>query len=146
MKKISMILFLIVSALFIISPMAVNAGSDPLMKYMWKNRLVVYSISESDAGNFDVSKVAAENRDELEDRDMLLFDLNGKDKGDMFGELETGEMTSLKKAYGIGDDRSVFILVGKDGGEKERLVGNLDLQYFFDRIDSMPMRMEEMGE
>ena len=35
-------------------------------------------------------------------------------------------------------------LVGKDGGKKARQTGRLDLQAFFDLIDTMPMRLREM--
>lgn len=122
------------------------AEDNPLSEYQWKSRLVVYSVPESELKIYDVPKVASQNNGELVERDMLFFDLNGRDTGPLFKKLTTEESAELKKAYKISDNEAVFILVGKDGGEKERLVGNLDLQYFFTKIDMMPMRIEEMGD
>lgn len=122
------------------------AEDNPLSEYQWKSRLVVYSVPESELKIYDIPKVASQNNGELVERDMLFFDLNGRDKGERFMELTPDQRADLKKAYKIDEHQAVFILVGKDGGEKERLVGNLDLQYFFTKIDMMPMRIEEMGD
>lgn len=140
MKKILLIIFLTLTAY------AASADSDPLMEYMWKNRLVVYSIPESELNNHDILEKAIQQSAEIKDRDMLFIDLNGRDTGALFTELKPEEREQLKKAYKISEDQAVFMLVGKDGGEKERLTGNLDLEYFFSKIDAMPMRIEEMGE
>lgn len=132
--------------LLTIPTLSAYAGDDPLSEYRWKNRLVAYSIPESETKNFDVPKEASELNTQLVDRDMLFFDLNRRDSGGLFIELSPKGTVQLKKSYGIVENEAVFILVGKDGGEKERLTGKLDLQYFFVKIDMMPMRIEEMGE
>jgi hypothetical protein len=43
-----------------------------------------------------------------------------------------------------GEHRPVFILVGKDGGEKARQDGTLDLETWFALIDHMPTRRQEI--
>ena len=51
---------------------------------------------------------------------------------------------ALRKKYDVETGKLTLILIGKDGGEKMRQVGSIDLQSIFKRIDSMPMRQSEM--
>ena len=57
---------------------------------------------------------------------------------------ESAEM--LRRRFEIEKDSFVVILIGKDGGVKMVREDRLSLQEVFDRIDSMPMRRQEMRE
>jgi len=52
----------------------------------------------------------------------------------------------IEERFDIVPDKStaLFVLIGKDGGEKSRQSGKLDIEQWFDQIDSMPMRQREM--
>jgi hypothetical protein len=100
-----------------------------------------------DAGEADAAHARIAGRaDECIDRDMLFLDLgqNGVVKGPLYGELTPAQRTLLREQYDLSTTNAIFILVGKDGGEKARQRGRLDLQAFFDLIDTMPMRLREM--
>ncbi|MGJ3243832.1 MAG: DUF4174 domain-containing protein [Opitutales bacterium] len=47
-------------------------------------------------------------------------------------------------AFRIQPDRNAVLLVGKDGGVKERTGLDVDLKQIFTRIDGMPIRQAEM--
>jgi hypothetical protein len=59
---------------------------------------------------------------------------------------DTSRRASLRRAYGVPVEEFVAILVGKDGGEKLRSRGSVDLAAMLRLIDTMPMRRTEMDE
>lgn len=52
----------------------------------------------------------------------------------------------LREQFNIQRSRPTFILLGKDGKEKGRQIGMLDLPKWFRLIDSMPMRQVEISK
>ncbi|MEM7008318.1 MAG: DUF4174 domain-containing protein [Thermodesulfobacteriota bacterium] len=134
-------IFLII---ILISIVNLQAEEISIEQFRWENRLVIYYISEDELEKYDMPKMVLENKDKVIDRDMLFFDLNQKDKGDYFMSLSASESKRLIDKYKIEPGKTAFILIGKDGGEKERL-SEPNVDYFFNKIDQMPMRINEMN-
>jgi hypothetical protein len=74
------------------------------------------------------------------DRDLVVISV-GSDR-------ETGEPgpDSLAARYGLTGDRFQILLIGKDGGVKERRTEMIEPREFFDCIDAMPLRIREISD
>ncbi len=51
-----------------------------------------------------------------------------------------------REEYNVKEGKFAVVLIGKDGGEKERYDAPVDTETLFGVIDAMPMRQEEMKE
>ena len=123
------------------------AGSD-LTSYRWKNRLLlIFSPSASHPGLAELDRSLAKNHADVIDRDLVIFRVF-EDGPSMAGQapLTSEDSTNLRRRYKIDTDRLTVVLIGKDGGIKLVRQHRADLQEFFDLIDSMPMRRQEMRE
>ena len=117
---------------------------QPLKEYNWKNRLIILS-GEQETEEFSKQLSAFKSQaDELEERDLLLIQLNKTEGkiGDL--ELSRSEIEEIKKAYSIPSENLHLILIGKDGGVKMRKNTFTPPEDFFALIDTMPMRKAEM--
>lgn len=125
-----------------------GSSSSDLDMYRWKNRLLlVFSPSDTDQTYLELQHALGRAGDKLQDRDMVVFHLfaSGRGKADETC-LGKNEVRSLYQRFDVPDHSLTVILLGKDGGEKVRQVGQFDLQAIFDRIDAMPMRQREMRQ
>jgi len=125
-----------------------GSSSSDLDMYRWKNRLLlVFSPSDTDQTYLELQHALGRAGDKLQDRDMVVFRLfaSGRGKTDE-ACLGKDEVRSLYQRFDVPDHPLTVILLGKDGGEKARQVGQFDLQAIFDRIDAMPMRQREMRQ
>ena len=123
-----------------------TATSDHLEPYRWKNRLLLvcaplpndarfialeYEISAGEAGALD--------------RDLLVLRLfaSGPSRA---GEraLSQSEADAIRRRFSVGPSDFAVILVGKDGGEKKRWNGFVEMREVFALIDTMPMRKKEI--
>ncbi len=122
--------------------------SPNLADYQWKNRLLlVFSPSASDPSYRELEKKLQQFRAELEDRDLLVFHILCADGAAQHTHAFSPEAAhSLRQRYAVSENNLTLILIGKDGGEKTRQVGDFNLQALFERIDAMPMRQREMRE
>jgi len=87
---------------------------------VWKNRVILIW---SDQNDTDYGRSLKRYEYEINDRDIIWFILN-----------DTGVITNYE---------GELLLIGKDGGIKER-VNTLQLKPLFEKIDSMPMRQDEV--
>ena len=60
-------------------------------------------------------------------------------------ELTDKMSQSFRDHFNVSED-FVVILIGKDGGEKERFLEPVEPAYLFNLIDQMPMRRREVKE
>jgi hypothetical protein len=58
--------------------------------------------------------------------------------------LSDPDKSNLLKRFKIMPNKFIFLLIGKDGGEKFRSSKIVSLQRLFTLIDGMPMRQDEM--
>ena len=122
--------------------------SPNLEDYQWKNRLLlVFSPSASEPSYRELETKLQQFRVELEDRDLLVFHILSAEGAVQHTHAFSPEAAhSLRQRYAVSDEKMTLILIGKDGGEKARQVGDFNLQALFERIDAMPMRQREMRD
>lgn len=128
--------------------LSVVAMSHALDAYQNKNRLILFSVVDAaSAKNFTAT--LEKFRADLEERDVKIIDLSAQPtKIAHTLRLSDEQVASLRKQYRLAGEQAqtVFILIGKDGGEKARQSKRLDLAPWFALIDQMPMRRREMEE
>jgi hypothetical protein len=115
--------------------------------YLWEKRpLVLFAPAPED---LDYRRVAGDldrRRAEIDDRHMVIIAV-----------FETGAVwidglrspraraEHMRERLGASAGELTAVLVGKDGGIKLRQNGTIDLGDIFARVDTMPMRRQEMG-
>jgi hypothetical protein len=81
------------------------------------------------------------------DRDLLIFHIleSGESRlGDSL--IDHQSAASLRNRFSVNPGQFLVVLIGKDGGEKLRRGGEVDITEIFSLIDSMPMRQREIRE
>lgn len=124
------------------------AYSQPtaLEKFLWKNRLLLYSLEGVPEPSYTRLKKSIEKKQiDIKERDLIVSIFSPSD-GDTLAELDIDESgaAELMKWAELKSHEPLFLLIGKDGGIKMR--GGIDtpLTEIFKKIDSMPMRKREM--
>lgn len=126
--------------------LALSVSAGPLDAYRGVNRLIVVSLPEGSSPE-KVAAALVTGRGKINERDLKVIDVSeGAHRVPTALRLSPEQTNSLRKQLKIvaGDTRPVFILIGKDGGEKARQHGTLDLEKWFVLIDGMPMRRQEI--
>lgn len=116
---------------------------QPLESYRWKHRIILYT---SDAQAMRQFNQAVEERKEaIIDRDLYFVNLGAPNNTELNRHLTLSApaIDELRAILRTQPKVNELILVGKDGGIKER-IDRIDLQFLFDAIDQMPMRRAEM--
>ena len=122
-----------------------KAFSQDLSEYRWENRILLLIADEIE--NEDVDQQISEirtNTKQLEERKLVTFLLT-KEKSYMgysFEELLSNP--SLYKKYKVTKAPFEMVLIGLDGGVKERYTAYQPLEDIFTLIDGMPMRRAEL--
>jgi hypothetical protein len=117
-----------------------------LDQYRWKNRLVlIFAPSSVDDTYLKQKKELAGKSYELQDRDIIIFDLleSGKSTIDKLS-LTYEQQSYLREEFEVPEDDFTFFLIGKDGTTILRSNETVPTDNLFALIDSMPMRREEM--
>ena len=121
-------------------------AADPLDPYRWKSRLIVASVPTGEARDQLTAALAA-NRAAIDERDLKVVDVS-PEPARLPGtiRLDSKQTTVLRERLKLNarETNAVFILIGKDGGEKARQRGSLKLASWFTLIDGMPMRRDEI--
>ncbi|MDJ0783861.1 MAG: DUF4174 domain-containing protein [Desulfosarcinaceae bacterium] len=125
---------------------ASTAATSDLSPYRWQQRLLlVFAATPSDAAYQELERQLHQQRTAVQDRDLLVFRIfavgtaQGPDS-----PMSDEDADLLRRRYGVPADQFQIVLIGKDGGDKGRYGSPPALQAIFDRIDTMPMRQEEM--
>jgi hypothetical protein len=117
-------------AVFVFLIMSASLHATPLADYRWKNRLVLWQ-SASAEFRAELVRTWEAVAAECAERDVLVL------------RIETPE---LREAVGVPVGDTVVLLVGKDGGVKERWSRAVAPEEVFALIDEMPMRRAERRE
>lgn len=106
--------------------------------FLWKNRIVLIWSKNP----LLYKDILDESKKKFQDRDMYWFMFNeSKILTNYIGKIsEEFVLNAMKKR---SNHKSNVVLIGKDGGVKNS-DKNLNLGFLFDRVDSMPMRVNEM--
>jgi hypothetical protein len=123
-----------------------DAAADPLDPYRWKSRLIMASVPTGEA-RVQLTAALAANRAAIDERDLIVVDVS-PESARLPGtvRLDPKQTTALRERLKLSarEANAVFILIGKDGGEKARQRGPLKLASWFTLIDGMPMRRDEI--
>jgi hypothetical protein len=122
------------------------AAADPLDPYRWKSRVIVLSLPVGEA-RVQLAASLSAGRVELDERDLKVVDVSpGSARIPGTVRLNPMQTAALREKFKLHakDEEAVFILIGKDGGEKARQRGKLRLANWFTLIDGMPMRRDEI--
>ena len=108
-----------------------------LDQYRWENRLVlIFAPSSVDNSYLKQKKELAGKSYELEDRDIIIFELleSGKSTVDKL-PLTDEQQSYLRREFEVPDDDFAFILIGKDCTVKLRSNQTVSTDDLFALID-----------
>lgn len=124
-------------------------GDDPLSEFRWKNRILLVSAPLDTLTGEELQalrKALTSEAKPLRERDLIVIDLSQRPLNlPNAKRLSQAKSDSLSRKLKLSEATGpVFLLLGKDGGEKARQSPQLDLAKLFALIDTMPMRRSEM--
>ena len=123
-----------------------SLAAGPIDAFRDVNRLVVVSLPQGPVAK-EVAAALVLHRLKIDERGMKIIDASESVQRVATGvRLNPELIIELRQQFNLsaGEPRPVFILVGKDGGEKSRQYNTLDLEKWFALIDQMPMRRKEI--
>jgi hypothetical protein len=117
----------------------------PLAQFQWEKRLLVLLVEANDGSLTKQVDMLAQAQDGLAERDMIVLAVQGNDVRSVYGSTDGLDAQALRTNLG-GDDAGPFeaVLIGKDGGVKQRWPQPVSTEELFAIIDAMPMRASEM--
>ena len=111
----------------------------------WEHRLLVFT-GPQDAVN-QQAKACRSSRDEMLERELIVVDASGDPGKLVVGVQEDIPDASIfRNRFDMNSEVFQVVLVGKDGGIKERRTEKFEIEELFAIIDAMPMRIREMHE
>ena len=117
-----------------------SAAAATLDDLQWDYRVVAVFTPTDTAGREAADELS--NTVGIAERDIAWFVLSPDDlHSNLSQPIERASIAGLHEADGFE-----AVLVGKDGGVKARQSESLDINAFFNEIDSMPMRQQEMQQ
>lgn len=148
MLKLTLLTTVIVSIFSIGQVRMVQATRIELSQFHWKNRLLFLFAPKRSHPVFDtLHKSIAAQQAEVEDRDLLVFEILESDPSVMNSDrLDPQTAQYLRKKLDAPRGEFTVILIGKDGGVKLKRQEKIQLEDIFALIDAMPMRQEEMRQ
>lgn len=125
---------------------SLSMQAQGLDEYRWKNRIIlIFTPSETNESFQQQLQELMLEKEGLEDRDLLVFQITGNaGKHPENGRLTAKEASMLRNKFKVETEQFTSILVGKDGGEKQRWSQPVKAIQFFGLIDTMPMRQAEI--
>ncbi|MGV7224466.1 MAG: DUF4174 domain-containing protein [Nitrospinales bacterium] len=119
-----------------------------LTQFKWKKRLILIFAPDGRNPLFKElqSKIMAQKA-EVEDRDLVVFEILERGQSRMnTAHLDQEAVDSIRKRLAVPQSTFRVILIGKDGGMKLERDDQAGLEEIFERIDSMPMRKNEIRQ
>ncbi|MEM7809640.1 MAG: DUF4174 domain-containing protein [Planctomycetota bacterium] len=131
-------------------PMETNAPPPiDLADFRWDSRLLLVFADRDDPRLAEQNRRLAERAPDLLDRDLQIVRVF-PDGGEVQMPGANGEVfdgasaESMRERFDVAAESFLVVLVGLDGGGKERYVEPVDLDVVFAAIDAMPMRQQEL--
>ena len=104
----------------------------------WQKRVLLLAAPTAEQADFKQQKdLLAAAGPELAARDFLVLDV-------IYNQLTEADKLFLTRKLGIQPPQFVAVLIGKDGGVKQRSSRPIPPADLFGTVDRMPMRREEM--
>jgi hypothetical protein len=104
--------------------------------------LLIFASSSSDGQLAKQLQILSADAPALRERDVRVVVLT-PDKAAQFNE---SEQAKLRTQFKLSPDHFTVLLVGKDGGDKMRRDHPVSIRDLSRKIDSMPMRQQEMKQ
>ena len=125
------------------SATAAAAGLDD---YRWERRpLLVFAPTDTEPCLAETLSRIEASRCDFVNRDMVLGQVVTEGTSMLDGHvIDAEESRRLAGRFGIDGNDFAVLLIGKDGGEKQRVTDVPDLRTIFAVIDGMPMRSREV--
>ena len=131
---------LALSLLWFSAVIAGEQGMRSLSDFQWRNRLIlVEGANEPDQRVETLRRYAAG----IDDRDIVWFVVGNQGIHSNLDEPGRELQRDVRKTLSAQPDDVSAVLIGKDGGIKQRS-RTLDVAEIFALIDTMPMRQREM--
>ena len=109
----------------------------------WEHRLLIFNGEDENATR--QKALALDSQTGYLERNLLVIHLEEDTATVVVGETAAiPESELFRKRFAMPDDAFEVVLVGKDGGVKERRKAVFETEELFGIIDAMPMRMREM--
>ncbi|WP_460547816.1 DUF4174 domain-containing protein [Hymenobacter daeguensis] len=109
-----------------------------LRESRWKKRVLLVAAPDGDYIDVKTQKaLLATKQTELAERDFLVLEV-------LYDHLSATDQQFLTRKLGVQPPKFAAILIGKDGGVKEKSSVPILPDDLFRTVDKMPMRREEM--
>jgi hypothetical protein len=104
----------------------------------WKQRVLLVAAPNAENADFKSQKaLLAAHKQALAARDFLVLDV-------LYDQLPTADKQFLTQKMGLNPAAFAAVLIGKDGGVKEKSSQPVLPADLFGTVDKMPMRRKEM--
>jgi hypothetical protein len=109
-----------------------------LRESRWKKRVLLVAAPNARQADFSTQKALLKaNEKDLAERDFLVLDV-------LYDQLSAADQQFLTQKTGIKPPQFAAVLIGKDGGVKEKSSRPIPPADLFGTVDKMPMRRTEM--
>lgn len=109
-----------------------------LREYRWKKRVLLLTAPTAEQADFKTQKaLLATEQAGMAARDFIVVEV-------FYNQLTAADQQFLTKKIGVSPPQFAALLIGKDGGEKERSLRPISPAALFGTVDKMPMRQAEM--
>jgi hypothetical protein len=104
----------------------------------WKKRVLLIAAPTTQQADFQKQKaLLADKSQDLAERDFLVIEL-------LYDQISTADHQFLIQKTGVQPPAFAAVLIGKDGGVKEKSARPIAPEALFGTVDKMPMRRAEM--
>lgn len=114
-----------------------------LSQHLWKNRVLLILSEDNVAFQRQLLAFKA-NEKGMNERSLVVYHLKPEEYRQVMPQSDVQKSTNLFKKYKQADTPFEVILIGLDGGIKQRQKDFLSCEKLFETIDSMPMRSAEI--
>ncbi|MDC0612734.1 DUF4174 domain-containing protein [Vibrio sp.] len=133
--------FVTIVSLAMAANVSIASELSDISNLQWKNRVILVDETKHNLNSINYFQNSVSG---VAERDVVwfIFQPDGV-KTNYTGKVSNDLYMNSKERYGLGKD--AVLLIGKDGGVKQRL-NKMELKELFGEIDRMPMRQREMRQ
>jgi hypothetical protein len=109
-----------------------------LREYRWKKRVLLLAAPTAEQADFKTQKVLLNTeKAEMDARDFVVLEV-------FYNQISATDQHFLAKKIGASSPQFAAVLIGKDGGVKEKSSRPIPPADLFGTVDKMPMRQAEI--
>lgn len=145
--------FFLLALVILVSLYAVELNGEEPMDitmddFLWENRPILIFVESPDNANYQaLTQQIKDERAGIMDRDIVILHLIVEGQSLLDNQpISEKSAQEIRQRFQPNPDMMTVVLVGKDGTEKARKTGLVDITSLFPIIDAMPMRQREMRQ